>query len=196
MRELDESLVRITKGAAIAFGGSLASMLFSFAGRVLVARIGTEAEYGVFSLALVILSFCAVIATLGLQYGTARSIAHARGKKETDKVRGFITASIWSGLVASIILGLVLFVSSDIFAVKVFHESSLSLPLRIFAVAVPFFTFIHIFVSIFRGFDQIKPKVYFQDILRNVLFPLLLLVVIFFQLSFTTVFYAYRNSIS
>jgi len=48
---LDESLLKITRGAGIAFVGSLLALFLVFMSRVLVARIGTESEYGVFSLA-------------------------------------------------------------------------------------------------------------------------------------------------
>jgi len=81
MASLNDSLVKITKGAGIAFIGSLVGLFFGFIGRILVARYGTEADYGVFSLAFVIFSICAVIATLGLQQAAPRSIAYARGEK-------------------------------------------------------------------------------------------------------------------
>jgi len=195
MARLDESLVKITKGARIAFVGSLTGLLFAFIGRLLVARIGTEAEYGVFSLAFVILNICAVIATLGLQQGVPRSIAYARGKNDTEKVQKLIPASIQFGLLASICLCIIAFFTSDIIAIKIFHDVTLAFPLKIFAFGIPFFTLINVFVSIFRGFDDIKPTVYFQNILRNLLFTLFLLPLIFFSLPFTDVFYAFLASL-
>lgn len=84
---LDESLLKITRGAGIAFVGSLLALFLVFMSRVLVARIGTESEYGVFSLAFVVLNICAVVTTLGLQQGTARSIAYAKGKKSPNMLK-------------------------------------------------------------------------------------------------------------
>lgn len=192
---LDDSLLKITKGAGIAFLGSLAGLLFAFFTRVLVARYGTESEYGVFSLALAVLSIGAIVATLGLQVGTSRSIAHARAKNDSQKVQGLISASVWFALIASLVLGTILFLTSDIIAEGIFHEPTLGLPLKIFAAAIPFFTLIHIFISIFRGFDEVKPTVYFQNILASLLFLLLLLGVIFLALPFHWVFYAYLASL-
>jgi len=184
MTSLNDSLVKITKGAGIAFGGSLAALFLGFIGRPMVARYGTEADYGVYSLAFAILSICTVIATLGLQQGATRSIAYARGKNDSERVQKLIPASVQLGLIAGISLGIIVFLTSDIIAVKIFHDAALAFPLRIFALGIPFLTLIDVFVSIFRGFNDVKPTVYFQNILRNLLFPLLLLPVFFLNLPF------------
>jgi len=191
---LDDSLLKITRGAGIAFLGLLVGLLFGFLARVLVARYGTESEYGVYALALAILSIGASVATLGLQTGASRSIAHARAKNDNAKVRGLISASVWFALAASLSLCLVLLLTSDIIAEGIFHEATLGLPLKIFAAAIPFLTLIYIFVSIFRGFDDVKPTVYFGNILMSLLFLLLLLGIVFLALPFDWVFYAYLAS--
>jgi len=195
MTSLNDSLVKITKGAGIAFGGSLAALFLGFIGRPMVARYGTEADYGVYSLAFAILSICTVIATLGLQQGATRSIAYARGKNDSERVQKLIPASVQLGLIAGISLGIIVFLTSDIIAVKIFHDAALAFPLRIFALGIPFLTLIDVFVSIFRGFNDVKPTVYFQNILRNLLFPLLLLPVFFLNLPFPGVYYAFLASL-
>jgi len=191
MTSLDASLVKITKGAGIALLGTFAALVFGFISRPMIARYGTEAEYGVYSLALVILNICAVIATLGLQQGAARSIAYARGKKDSGRVQKLIPASIQFGLIAGISLGIIIFLTSDILAAKIFHDAALAFPLKIFALGIPFLTLIDVLVSIFRGFDDIKPTVYFQNISRPLLLLLFLLPVIFLNLPFAGVFYAF-----
>lgn len=195
MTTLNDSLIKITKGAGIAFVGSLVALFFALVGRLLLARCGTEADYGVFSLASVILNICAVIATLGLQQGAPRSIAYARGKKDNEKVQKLIPASIQLGLIAGISLGIILFFTSDIIAAKIFHDTALGLPLKIFALGIPIVTLIGVLVFIFQGFGDIKPTVYFQDILRSLLFPLLLLPIVFLNLPFIGVFYAFLASL-
>ena len=84
---LNDSLAKITKGAGIALVGTLAALFLGFIGRPMVARYGTEADYGVFSLALAILSICTVIATLGLLRGATRSIAYARGETILERFK-------------------------------------------------------------------------------------------------------------
>jgi O-antigen/teichoic acid export membrane protein len=191
---LNDSLVRITKGTGIGFIGSLAALFFAFIGRVLVARHVTAGDYGVYSLAVVILYICAIVANLGLQQGATRSIAYARGKNDSERVQKLIPASVQIGLLAGISLGIIIFLTSDTIASKVFHDAALGFPLKILAIGIPFFTLMHVFVSIFRGFGDVKPMVYFRDILRPLLFPLLLLPIIFLNLAFTDIYYAYLAS--
>ena len=192
---LSDSLVKITKGTGIVFVGSLVSLLLGFIGRPLIARCGTEADYGVYSLALVVLNICAVIAALGLPTGTARSIAYARGKNDSEKVQKLIPASVQLTVIAGISIGIVVFLSSDIIAVKIFHDANLGLPLRIFALGIPISALMTVLVSLFQGFDDIKPTAYFQYISRSLLFLLFLLPVVFLKLPFTGVYYAYLASL-
>jgi len=192
---LNDSLVKITKGTGIAFGGSLAALLIGFITRPMIARYGTEADYGVYSLAFVVLSICATIAALGLTQGVTRSIAYARGKNDSERVQKLIPASIQFGVIAGVSLAIIIFLTSDILAVGIFHDSALGFPLKILALGIPFLTLLSLLISIFQGFDDIKPTVYFQSILRPLLLPLLLLPIIFLDLPFTSVFYALLASL-
>lgn len=195
MTSLNDSLVKITKGTGIAFVGYLVSMLLGFISRPLIVRCGTEADYGVYSLALVILNICAQIAALGLATGTPRSIAYARGKNDSERVQKLIPASVQLSLIAGVSLGIILFITSDTIAAKIFHDATLGLPLKIFALGIPTTALINVLVSIFLGFDDMKPTAYFQYILRSLLLPLLLLPIIFLHLPYAGVFYAFLASL-
>jgi len=193
---MNKSLQKVAKGSSIVFIGLLLGLLPAFIARLIIVRYWTESDYGVFSLAVVVLTICLIISTLGLTQGVSRNIAYARGKKEYTKIQEFISASIWFSTLASILVGIVLFLFSEMISVSIFHEPALITPLRIFSLALPFSTLISVIISIFRGFDQIKPVVYFQQILLNVIFPLLLVVIVFSNLSFIFVFYAYAGAIT
>ncbi|MCK4732053.1 MAG: oligosaccharide flippase family protein [Methanophagales archaeon] len=178
------------------FIGSLVGLFLAFIGRLIVARYWTESDYGVFSLAFVVLNISVIISTLGLQDGASRSIAYARGKNESEKIQGFISASIWLALAGGLILCLILFLTSKAIAENILHEPALTSPLRIFSIAIPFFTLIIVFTAIFLGFGLVQANVYFKAILKNLLFSLLVLGVILLNLSFSGVFYAYTASLA
>ena len=190
-----QSLQTIAKGTAIIFFSTIIGMLFAFGGRVLMARFFSQSEYGIFSLALVILNIAAVISTVGIGAGSTRQIAYYRGKDDMAKVQAVISSSPQIALIASVLLSLVLFFTSGVISAQIFHEPGLALPLKIFSIAIPFFVLIHILSSLFRGFDKVEPSAYFRDILRNGLFPLLLLPVILFSLSFLAGIYAFLASV-
>jgi len=191
----NESLNNIGKGTIIALIGTGVGTLIVFITRIIIARYGTEDQYGIFALTFAVLSICVLIASLGLQDGITRFIAYYRGKDEPTNVRQAASASIQLATITSIILGTVLFFSSETIATGLFNDTNLVSPFKIMALGVPFLTLINVFVAIFRGFDRVQEKVYFQDIAKNGLFLLLLLPMLLFDLLFDWVFYAFLASI-
>lgn len=192
---LDDSLKKITRGAGIALAGMALGLLFGFITRLIIARYGLEANYGIFSLALVVLSTATIISGLGLTRGATRYIAYLRGTGEEAKVRGAIFVSLRFSTVASIILGLVIFLTADTISVNIFHTPDLIPALKIFAIGIPFLTLIGILVALFRGFDRVGPGVFFQIIILNALNLILLSIIMATDLPFVAVFYAYLAAI-
>jgi O-antigen/teichoic acid export membrane protein len=188
---LNDSLGKIARGAGIALVGVTSGLLFNFIARLIIARYGLQANYGIFSLALAVLNIATILASLGLHQGATRYIAYFRGKGDSAKMRVTISASIKIPVIASVILSLVIFFTAETIAFTLFHAPDLSLPLKIFAAGIPFFTMIHVLGSIFRGFDLMEPQVIFQYFILNILFLILFAVAIVVHLPFTAVFYAY-----
>ena len=92
---INQSLQKIAKGTGIIFIGTIIGLLLGFIGRVLLARFFTQAEYGIYSLALVLLSIFVTIALFGLQEGSTRYIAYFRGKKEEKIFKCKDKISFW-----------------------------------------------------------------------------------------------------
>ena len=192
---VNQSLQKIAKGTGIIFIGTIIGMLLGFVSRIIIVRYTTQTEYGIYSLALVLMNIFAVISTLGLQEGVTRQVAFYRGKNDTSKVKGVVLSSLQIAVIASILLSIILFLTSDFISINFFHRPELSSPVKIFSIAIPSFVLINIFTSIFRGLGKAEVKVYFQDILRNALFPLFLIAVILLGLPFMGVVYAFVASI-
>jgi len=188
---LNDSLGKIARGAGIALVGVTSGLLFNFIARLIVARYGLQANYGIFSLALAILTCATMLSGLGLYQGATRYIAYFRGKEDTAKVHAIISASIKLSTIASIVFGLVVFFTAETVALRIFHTPELALPLKIFAVGTPFFTLILVLGAVFRGFDRVEPLVVFRYLMANILFLILLAVVLVIRLPFAAVFYAY-----
>jgi O-antigen/teichoic acid export membrane protein len=192
---VDESLRKITKGAILVLVGTTVGILLGMVSRIIVARYLTQGEYGIYSLALVILNVVIVLSAGGLQVASPRQIAFYRGKNDALKVRGIVVSSLQIAVILGVFFSLVLFFASDLISTRLFHSPELSTPLRVFCIAIPFFVLIHIFTAIFRGFDRAEPGVYFRDISRNVLFTLLLVAVVLLGLPFMGVVYTFVASI-
>ncbi|UCH51049.1 MAG: oligosaccharide flippase family protein [Chloroflexota bacterium] len=191
MYELDSSLKKIARGASVTLIGMTLGFLFSFVVRLIIARYGSPADYGIFSLALAVLNIIAMLSAMGLQQGATRYIAYFRGKDDSAKVKSTISASIKLSAVASIVLSLVVFLTADLLASKLFHTPEMVIPLKIFAVCIPFFTLIQVLAAVFRGFDRVEPMVLSQYLIPNFLFIGFLLLIIAVGLPITNVYYAY-----
>lgn len=192
----NESLKKIAKGTLAASFGMFVGLGLTFLSRIIVARYVTESEYGLFSLALITLNILALISTLGLQQGATRYIAYFRGNNEQGKVYNTIISSVQFVLTASIPLSLLVFFASGPIATNLFHSPELIFPLRMFALGVPLLALIRVAASIYRGFDRMDVKVYFDDLARNILFLVLLAIVIVCGLSFRGIIYAYPLSLA
>jgi O-antigen/teichoic acid export membrane protein len=192
---INESLSKLVKGTGFIIISLLIVNIFNLIRRVLIARTWTESDVGIFSLANTVFNICITISALGMSEGVVRSIAHSRRKNEFDKIQKFIVTSVLLSLLVSVILGLILFFYSEFIAVDIFHETSLILPLKIISMATPFFTVNVKIVSIFRGFEQIKPLAYFKFILESALFMIFVSVIVVLNYPFIYVFYAFIFSV-
>lgn len=181
---VSKSLQKIAKGSTIIFIGTVLSLLLGFLARVIMVRFSTQTEYGVYSLVLTIVSICTTVSTLGLEEGTARSIAYLRGKDEKKNVQDIIFSSILFVLMASISIVILIFFASDYLAVKIFDEPTMSFILKVMAISIPFTVLINIIVSIYRGFDKASIKTYFNNILRPSIYLLLLGTTVLLNRSF------------
>ncbi len=190
---VNESLKKAAKGTAIAFVGLLIYMFLEFITRVIIARNATQSEYGIFSIGFVLLNFFVIVACLGLHVGAPRYIAYFRGKGDNKKVKGVIFSSLQLSVIASLVCFLLFFLASD-FLTELFHLQQSSV-FKIFAIAVPFAVAIEILASLFRGFDRVHEKVYFRDVLMNVLKVLFIVSVIILGYSFLEMIYSYILSI-
>jgi len=190
---VDQSLKKVAKGTGIVFIGMFIGKAIGLFSRIFIARNFTKTEYGIYSLALVLFSIFVTVSTLGLKEGTARQISYFRVRDKV-KVRGIIISSLQIAIVASLLLSAILFLLSNIISDNVFHSPRLSKPLKIVSIAIFFSGLIYILTSIFRGFDRVDVKAYFEDILRNGLFLFSLIFIILFNLSFIVVIYAFTAS--
>ena len=179
----NSSLKKVVRGTIIGIIGSIIVIPLAFIAKVILARFFTPAEFGIYSLGFSIISILVVISLLGLSTGTARQIAYYRGKKNFLQVQGIISSSIQISIISSLILTLIVILTSDFLSITIFHNSTLSIPLMIFAISVPLMTIHNVLISIYIGFDRIEEIVYFENILRNLLFVVLLLPIVFFSFS-------------
>jgi O-antigen/teichoic acid export membrane protein len=77
----------------------------------------------------------------------------------------------------------------------ILHSNDLSAILRIMSITIPFSILSVTVLSIFRGFGVVEPKVYFSDVLQQILRISFFATVVFFGLALTGAAYAYLGVI-
>jgi O-antigen/teichoic acid export membrane protein len=193
--KLDSNLKKTARGTGILLVGSITGMVLGLVGTILVARTYSVGEYGLFGLGAFILSFFLGISTLGIVEGCPRFISYYRGKKDEEKVRSVIKSSILMVSVSSTIFAILLFFLSDFIAYQIFGIAKLSNVIKIFTISLPFWAVVNLIVSIFRGFESVKERVYFSNFSLHFIKIILFASVIVLGLSFNYIIIAFTLSI-
>lgn len=189
MNETSWTLQRIARGTGIIFIGAVISMLFGFLSVAVIARFFSKAEYGVFSLALTILSVALVIATIGFPNSLPREVAFYR-EKEPSRIGSLILTALAIVSLTSLTVTAFL-VSGSVYVARVFNEERLIYALKVMALALPFSALTGTFVAISQGFGRVREKVYFQNLLYPLLWFSLVEIGVVVKVEFYYVFVAY-----
>jgi len=172
MSEVNQALHRIAKGAGIVFAGTIISMFFGFLSKVIMVRFLSRAEYGVFNLALTILSIALMIVTMGFPYSLPREIAFYIERKPS-RIGSLISTALIIVLMTSLTATALLVLGSSHIA-NVFNEGKLVYAFNVISFALPISALINCFIAISRGFGRVREQVYFQKLLYPLLWFLLI----------------------
>ena len=178
-----ESLTKqVAKGGGIAFAGSIIQKIATFGLHILLARVLGSASYGLYALGFSVTSIAQTVASLGLNQGIVRFCAMYRGKWDNPRIKGTFLPAIAISSLSSVLVATGLFAFSSLIAQRFFNKPELTGVLRIFALAIPFYTLTGIATSLTQSFKRIE----YQTGVHQVFRPLvnIVLVVLAFLLGF------------
>ena len=177
--EIQISLRILAKTSFVVFIGVILSRLMSYVYRIAIARYFGPEVYGIFVLGTAIIGWVASIAGLGLYEGLIRFIPLHNGKKEPLKTNYLVKFASKMLIVTGMFSGVILFILSDMIAIGIFHDPSLTLFLRILAVSIPLSVMASPFLAMLRGYENIARYSFVFNIfslsLRSFLFGIFLL---------------------
>ncbi len=181
---------------AAAFGlvAIISSKILSYAYKIVAARYFGPEGYGSFSLAFIFLSFFTIVAALGIPDGLLRIIPSLRGLKKEKKIASLTNFSFRLIIVLGIASAVILFFGADWINRSFFQDASLTLHLKILALALPFSLLVSYYATILRSFEKVKTVSFFVNILPNALKIILLGALIFVGMSAFSISYAYTIS--
>lgn len=169
VRGLKKSLNLLVKTSVIVFIGILLSKILSYVYRIIIARHFGPEVYGLFSLALMVSGWFIAISALGFSEGLLRFIPIYRGRKQGAKIRYLFKFSLITLSITSILSGLLLFFLSDFISITFFHNTALSIYLKIFSLLVPATGICYSFLAAIRAHEEIGWYSFLYNIAQNII---------------------------
>src|SRR4030042_3121413 len=154
----EEDIKKVAKGTGTTLIGSFAGGGFNFLSQIMIARVlGVEA-FGLYALGFAAVRICDIFAKRGLSTGGMRFVSIYKDESKS-KLKGVLISSTGISLLNGVLLGTILYFSSDFFAQKIFHKPELTESLRLFAMSIPFISGISVVSSLLLGFQNTKYNV-------------------------------------
>jgi O-antigen/teichoic acid export membrane protein len=185
-----QGLKRIVKGAASFSTGDLLSRALQFIVTVTVIRILAPEEYGLLTLALTMAGILTLLSTLGLSAGLPRFVAKTHAKESSrDTLIVGLGALIISVVCALCLSGLVFLGAKHI--ADLITKPDVHWVLAVLVLSVPATVAIRTLTAIFRGIENARAKVWFEDVGSNLSRVVLLVPILLFGLGFSEVVWIY-----
>jgi len=174
-------ITTIAKGAGIVFFGTLLGTGLKYLFELIIARDLGPKSFGIFFLGFTIFKILERVSTVGLPNGVLRYVALYKGIEDRERIKGTIVLSIKIVLIMGGIIAVFIIIFSSTISVNLFHESNLSLILKIFGAGIMFTALTEILVFSTQAFQIMKYKV----MVRMIIEPgsRFFLVIIFFLLG-------------
>jgi len=174
-------LTSVARGGALNIAGTIANAVFGFAMGVVITRgLGLDGA-GVFFEAIALFTILTTVGQLGADVGVVRWIPRYLADGRRDDVRSCLRAAISPVVVASGILGALVFVFAPEISDLIVRgqASDAATPyLRVLGPCLPLATVSKVLLSATRGFGSMVPFVAIEYLFKSALRPLLALVVL------------------
>lgn len=184
------SLHIVGKGTAVMAASTVLLLVFSFFGRVGLARSFGVDAWGQFSIGLALTGLLSLVALLGLNQAIARSISYERDPAER---RALIRWGLLITGIASVVISTLVYLAAPDLA-ALFHNASLTIVFRLFSITIGFQMMAAMLASIFQGFEDSAPNAWFNGVAAPALFVVFLGAVLLFHLGFTEALVGYTAS--
>ena len=159
----DTALLRVAKGSVLIFLGMLLARVFGLLRQLLVIRMLSPADYGLFALGLTIVTVTVSVGSLGLYQGVQRFIAYNMEKEDYPKIKGTLRSSIWITSSTSVLFMVLVMVFANHLA-SFFAKPELKGILLIMAPSIPFYVVAIMLTAFFLGLHKPGPSAGIVDI--------------------------------
>ena len=189
--KLIKDLNLIVKSSVLVLIASLISKIFVYIYRVIIARYYGPEVFGLFSLAVMVLSLIIVSSSLGLCDGLLRYLSFYQTKKQKQTSIYMFQLSTKIMLVSSISAGILLFIFARPISIYLFHNNELIIFLKIFSFVVPITVIGNTFITVTRAYEKIGWFSFLSYLSHNIIKVCFILILIFIGLKNEAIAYSY-----
>lgn len=163
-RASDRSIVLAAKGGGVTFVGGIYRYGARLLIGILLARFLGAEQYGLYALAFSAITVAAGIAALGLAPALVRYVSVSAGRRDTAGLWGALQVGLGLTTIASLLVGIALFVLATPIAEELFDEPRLVPLLRLGGLMIPFLAMGNALAAATRGFNKMQYTVIAQKI--------------------------------
>ena len=166
--KISEQLIKkLAKGGIIIFIGSIIGKIIHFGLHVLLGRVLGVGTYGLYALGFSITGVVRSVSSLGLHQGIVRFGALYKGEKDDAQVKGTLISSLVTSLLFGIFVSVLMFVFSEVIALRIFNKPDLSIVIKVFSISLPF----HILMTMSSYTARAFHKMQYDAGLMNIFHP-------------------------
>lgn len=176
MGGLGEAAAASARGSFIVFVGSSVARLVSAAGMILVARLLSPSDYGLYGVSLVLPGLFGLFSDWGVNSALIRFIARYESEGEVEKIRVLEEAGFLFKLAVGCVLSLALLLSSDILAAVFLRRPEAGGLVRAASLLVLFQSLYSTVISVLTSLDRMDGRAVvtvFQAVVKGVCSPFL-----------------------
>lgn len=153
--ELSTHAKEVAKGSVWALLGGLTVKFSSFLYTILIARVASQNDVGLFYLSLSLLTVISIFSDLGLTGSIVRYLPFFEGKNQKSKIKGLIDLSFKIIFVVGFLLSILVFLSADLIGAA-YNSPSLPEALRMFSSFILIHNIFRLYNSLLVGKADMK----------------------------------------
>ena len=156
----DMHLISIAKNSGFGIIGQSFFLLTRFVIAVVITRSIGPDQYGLFVLAMSVLTLAEALGIIGLDVTVVKFVSQYMADKNRTAAIRMIKFAFTTALMVSITISVGIFMASGIAEAVVFHKPGLSNILRVMTIGIPFVVGMQILLSAFQGAKMLKYKIF------------------------------------
>lgn len=136
--------------------GAVISNAATFLVALLIARMSGEALLGTFAILFALRAILVLVCGLGMRIAMTKFVAATRARADHAGLRGAVRIGVGAPVCTAVVAGAVLALVAPVLAEQVFHHPSMTAPLRVVALSLPFAVLMDVSLAATQGFQSMR----------------------------------------